>query len=253
MKPRIKLATTNAPDGSRLELYQHDQDFVITVDRHDLMVSRAHESELELARLGCAHLADQAKPTVLVGGLGMGYTLRQALDLLSAQATVVVAELLPEIVRWNQDYLGELTNHPLKDPRVVLQVGDVAEVIRKSPGAFDSVLLDVDNGPEAITDARNDQLYTPSGIRACLNALRPKGCLAIWSSFFDNSFERRLRKAHVHVRNFPVPAYKGSTSRHCCIWLATREHPAQEPAQRVIQSNRSLPHVQPQIFEGQAH
>ncbi len=226
MKTRIQLGKTSAPDGSQLVLYQHNSDFVITVDRHDLMLSRAHESEIELARLGCAHVAGHRTPTILVGGLGMGYTLRQTLDMLGPSAKVVVAELLPEIVRWNQDYLGELTNHPLRDPRVVLQIDDVADVIRKSPGVFDAILLDVDNGPHAITDARNHQLYSRTGIQTCIHALRSKGCLAVWSAFFDAPYEHRLRQEHLHVRCFPVPAYKGSSSRHCCIWVASKHRHA---------------------------
>ena len=230
LKPRIQIATTNAPDGSLLALYRHDEDFIITVDRHDLMVSRAHESENELARLGCAHVAGHRTPTVLIGGLGMGYTLRQTLDLLGSRATVVVAELLPEIVRWNREYLGELTNHPLRDPRVVLQVDDVANVIRQSPGVFDAVLLDVDNGPHAITDSRNGQLYTQTGIQSCIRSLRSKGCLAVWSAMFDAPFERLLRHERLHVRCCHVPAHKGAHSYHCCIWLASNDRLSTENA-----------------------
>ncbi|MEI6211482.1 MAG: hypothetical protein WCR06_07630 [bacterium] len=223
MIPRKHIATASAPDGSRLDLHQHDKDFLITVNRQDLMLSRAHESELELARLGCAHIVGHRTPTVLVGGLGMGYTVRQTLDMLGTRATVVVAELIPEIVRWNHEYLGELTNHPLRDPRVVLKIGDVADVMQQSPGVFDSVLLDVDNGPHAITDAGNDEVYSPAGIQSCVRSLRAKGCLAVWSAFFDPPFERRLRQAHLHVRSFRVPAYPGSSSCHCCIWLASKD------------------------------
>lgn len=223
MKKRTQLATTHSPDGSLLALIQHDDDFIITVDRQDLMLSRSHESELELARIGCAHCVGHRTPTVLVGGLGMGYTLRQTLDLLGARATVVVAELLPEIVRWNRDYLGELTQHPLQDPRVVLKIGDVADVIRQSPGVFDAILLDVDNGPQPITDVRNRDIYGPAGIQSCVTALRAGGSLAVWSSFFDPRFEQRLRQARLHVRSFRVPAYLGSSSYHCCIWLASRD------------------------------
>ena len=223
LKTRIQLATTHAPDGSLLALYQHGSDFIITVDRQDLMVSRAHESERELARIGCAHVAGHRRPTVLIGGLGMGYTLRQTLDMLGSRATVVVAELLPAIVQWNHDHLGALTNHPLRDHRVVLKVDDVATVIRQSPGVFDAILLDIDNGPHAITDVRNDQVYSPAGIQACVNALRAGGCLAVWSAFFDAPFERRLRQEHLHVRSFRVPAHRGSGSCHCCIWVASRD------------------------------
>lgn len=223
MKRRTQIAATTAPDGSRLELYQHDQDYILTVDRQDLMLSRAHESELELARLGCAHVAGHRRPTVLIGGLGMGYTLRQTLDMLGSCATVVVAELLPEVVRWNRDYLGELNAHPLADPRVVLKIDDVAAVINQSPGVFDSVLLDVDNGPHAITDVRNSHVYDRDGIRSCINSLRAKGCLAVWSAVFDPPFEHRLRQEHLHVRSFRVPAHKGASAHHCYIWTASRE------------------------------
>lgn len=245
MKTRTRIATTCAPDGTRLTLVQHDNDFIITVGNHDLMLSRAHDSELDLARLGCAHLAEHPAPTVLVGGLGMGYTLRQALDMLRARATVVVAELIPEIVRWNQDYLGELTRHPLRDSRVALKIGNVTEVIRQSPGVFDAILLDIDNGPEAITDAGNSEVYSQAGIQACVNALRPKGCLSVWSAQFDSAFERRLHQAHLHVRSVRVPAYHGSSSYHCCIWLASRDRGTVTcgPTAHQKRNTRPAPHL----------
>jgi spermidine synthase len=204
-------------------LYKHDGEFIITVDYQDLMLSRSHESELQLAQLGCARVAAHRNPTVLIGGLGMGYTLRQTLDMLQPQATVVVAELIPEVVRWNRDYLGELTNHPLRDRRVTVKVGDVVEVIRQAPDAFDAILLDVDNGPNAITDRGNDRLYSREGLQACMRALHAKGSLAVWSSMFDRPFERRLRQENLHARCFDVPAYKGAKSNACCVWVASRE------------------------------
>ncbi len=223
LKPNVKIAETRAPDGSPVVLYRHDGDFIITVDHQDLMLSRANESELELARLGCASLAGQPRPAVLIGGLGMGYTLRQALDMLQPKAAVVVSELLPEIVRWNHEYLGELTNHPLRDPRVEVRVVDVAEIIRQSPDTFDAILLDVDNGPNAMTDVRNDHLYSREGIRSCMRALRQEGCLAIWSAVMDPPFERRLGQENLCVRCFRAPAHKGAKTHHCCIWVAARE------------------------------
>ena len=223
MKPNVKIAETRAPDGSQVVLYEHDGDFIITADHEDLMLSRAHESELELARLGCARIVGHRSPTVLIGGLGMGYTLRQTLDMLTPQSAVIVSELLPEVVRWNRDYLGALTNHPLRDPRVVIKIGDVADVIRQSPNAFDAVLLDVDNGPNAMTDVRNDHLYSREGIRSCMASLRGSGCLAIWSAMDDPPFERRLRQEDLHVHCFRAPAHKGAKSHHCRIWLASRD------------------------------
>jgi spermidine synthase len=222
MKPRIRIASTTSPDGSEVVLHQHDGDFTISVDRHELMLSRAHESEQELARLGCARIAQHRNPAVLIGGLGMGYTLRQALDLLPPQAAVVVAELLPEVVRWNRDYLGELNRHPLRDPRVEVRICDVARLIRGSPGTFDAILLDIDNGTSAITDAGNDRLYSRQGIRSCMDALHAKGCLAIWSAFVDLPFERRLRQEQLAMRRVRVPARMGGKSRNHCIWLVSR-------------------------------
>lgn len=221
MKPKIQIAKTTTPDGTPVVLLQHDGDFIITVDRQDLMLSRSHESELDLARHGCAHLSTHPHPTVLIGGLGMGYTLRQTLDLLPAQASVVVAELLPEMVRWNHDYLGELTRHAVRDPRVTLHVGDVGDVIRQSPNRFDAVLLDVDNGPTAMTDPRNDDLYSGEGIRFCLRSLKRQGRLAIWSAFEDPAFEKRLRQETPHVRCVGAPCYQGAKSNHCSIWVAS--------------------------------
>jgi spermidine synthase len=223
MKPHIKLSTTKAPDGSELCLYEHDGDFSIMVNRHELMSSRQHESELELARLGCERIAQRRSPTVLIGGLGMGYTLRQTLDMLQPQANVIVAELMPEVIRWNREILGHLTDHPLLDKRVTIKTADVASVMAHSPNGFDAILLDVDNGPEAMTTKANHNLYSRSGIRNCLKALHTKGCLSIWSASKDPSFERRLRRDSLHVRAFHVTKRKGGKNRPRCIWVASRD------------------------------
>lgn len=223
MKPRIQIATALAPDGGKMALIRHDRDFIITVDRKDLMLSRAHESELQLARLGCAPLTGRRAPKVLIGGLGMGYTLRQALDLLPSTGNVVMAELLPDIVQWNRDLLGELAGHPLRDPRVELRVGDVGESIRRAPGTFDAILLDVDNGPHAVTDARNAMLYNRRGLRDCLSALRPRGRLAIWSASIDDRFEQRLHEVTPHVRRFRAPTHAGGRTQPHCIWVAAND------------------------------
>ena len=223
MKPHTKLATTKAPDGSILDLYEHDGDYTIMVARHQLMGNRQSESELELARLGCERISERRAPTILIGGLGMGYTLRQALDMLQPKATIVVAELLPDIVRWNREILGDLNDHPLKDKRVTLKVTDVASVIARSPGAFDAILLDVDNGPDAMTTKMNHHLYSSAGIRKCLSALHTKGCLSIWSASKDASFESRLRRENLHVRAFHVAKRKGGKNRPCCIWVASKD------------------------------
>ncbi len=222
MKPIEQLATAEAPDGGQIVLTRHDGNYAISVDRQELMTSRQHESELELARLGCAHITQVSNPAVLIGGLGMGYTLRQALDMLQTKATVVVAELIPEVEDWNRGILGELAGHPLRDRRVVVKMCDVCELIAKSRHTFDAILLDVDNGPWALTDRANERLYSPRGIRACRDALTARGCLAVWASGVDRQFGRRLEQARLHARYFRVPAYEGARSLSRCIWVASR-------------------------------
>jgi len=222
MKPRIKRASSLTPDGGEMVLYQHDRDFSIIVNGEDLMHSRRHESELELARLGCAHLAGQKSAKVLIGGLGMGYTLYQTLYILSPQSQVTVGELVPAVVEWNREFFGELNGHPLMDRRVEFKIGDIVKIISETPkNTFDTILLDVDNGPEAMTDSGNLRLYGYDGILACRRALRKKGCLAIWSAKPNKSFEELLIGCGFHVRRYRVPAHKGKKSRSHFIWVAS--------------------------------
>ena len=223
MKPRIKIATARTPDGGEMVLYQHDSDFAIEINGQDLMNSRHHESELALARLGCAHLDGRKAPKILIGGLGMGYTLRQALDMLSSDAQVVVGELLGAVVEWNREFFGELNGRPLEDKRVDLKTGDIVELISGSKSRFDSILLDIDNGPNAMTDSGNRRLYGRQGIGACRRALREQGCLAVWSAEPSRKFEQLLISCSFHVRRFRVPAYKGSKSRSRFVWVASED------------------------------
>jgi spermidine synthase len=204
-------------------LYQHDRDFSIKINGQDLMHSRQHESELELARLGCAHLAGRKAPNVLIGGLGMGYTLRSALDMLSPQAQVVVGELLSAVVEWNRKFLGELNGRPLEDERVDLKTGDIVELILRSRNRFDAILLDVDNGPGVMTDSGNRRLYGRDGIRACHRALRALGRLAVWSAEPSKKFEQLMMSCSFHVRRFRVSAYKGSKSQSRFVWVASED------------------------------
>ena len=223
MNPRVKLATVRTPSGGEMVLYQHDRDFSITINGQDLMNSRQHESELALARLGCAHLSDHRAPCVLIGGLGMGYTLRQALDMLNAQGQVVVSELLGVVVEWNRTFFGELNAQPLGDERVILKTGDVVELISRSQSRFDAILLDIDNGPSAMTDIGNRRLYGHEGMQACRRALRKQGCLAVWSAVPSKRFEQLLMRCNFHVRRFRVPAYKGSKSQSRFVWVASED------------------------------
>lgn len=221
MKPRVRIATAQTPEGGEMELYQHDRDFLIMINGEVLMHSRRHESELELSRLGCAHLTDHKSPIVLIGGLGMGYTLRQTLDTLNNNAKIVVGELLDAVVEWNKEFLGKLNNQPLEDERVTLETGDIVELISNSRNKFDTILLDIDNGPNAITCSGNQRIYCYNGICACRNALREKGCLAIWSAKPSKDFERLLMNCGFHVTRFKVPAHKGKNPQSLFVWIAS--------------------------------
>ena len=223
MKPRVRIAEARTPDGGEMTLYKHGRDFSIQVNGQDLMLSRQHESELELARLGCAHLAGRQAPCILIGGLGMGYTLRQALDMLNPHAHVVVGELLTAVVEWNREFFGELNGQPLGDKRVDLQTGDIVKLISRSKSRFDTILLDVDNGPGAMTDSGNRRLYGLEGIQACRRALRKQGCLAVWSAEPSKKFEHLLMSCSFQVRRFRVAAYKGSKSQSRFVWVASED------------------------------
>jgi spermidine synthase len=182
------------PDGTDLTLTRHDREYVIMANGKSLMSSRMHGSEQALAALALRRM-QAPDACVLVGGLGMGFTLRATLDLLPEDATVVVAELVPAVVEWNRGALGTLAAYPLRDARVRVEIGDVADTLQSGPGRFDAVLLDVDNGPDAFTAATNARLYNDQGLAAARAALKPAGVLAVWSAWEDRRFEQRLRYA----------------------------------------------------------
>ena len=193
MKPWELLGEATTPEGTLMTLTRRGGEYMILADGKDLMSSRMKGSEEELARLGCDRARALETPSVLVGGLGMGFTLRATLDTLPPEAKVVVAELMPAVVEWNRGPLGPLTDHALADRRVVLEVGDVGALLRRGKAQFDSVLLDVDNGPVAFTQASNSGLYDNAGLQTIRAALRPNGVLAVWSAWDDRKFEHRLR------------------------------------------------------------
>jgi spermidine synthase len=198
MKPWEVLGTITA-DGITLKLARHDREFLLLADGLPLMSSRMHSSEDDLATIGCRRARLLPAPCVLVGGLGMGFTLRAALDLLPSSATVVVSELIPAVVEWNRGVLAPLAGRPLDDPRVHVVERDVLEVLRANREGFDSALLDIDNGPSALTSHRNGALYADRGIAAARAALKPAGILTVWSSFADRQFARRLRNGGFDV------------------------------------------------------
>jgi spermidine synthase len=222
MIPRILLGTAVIPDTNHeLRLYQSGDLFSIKVPgRGELMNSRVHGSEKALADLACAKLGGNPKPRILIGGLGMGFTLAAALKAVGPQAEVIAAELVPEVVTWNRTLIGAPAGHPLADPRSSVYVGDVADVILRQPRSFDAILMDVDNGPEALVRRENDWLYGPGGLRATRAALRPGGVLAVWSASPDPAFTKCLERVGFAVREHVVrPHRAGKGSRHV-IWIA---------------------------------
>ena len=220
MKPLELLGETRAPDGTHLALTRRDREFIILAGGKPLMSSRMHGSEQALAAFGCQHIQQDA-PWVLVGGLGMGFTLRATLDLLPPDATVLVAELVADVVAWNRGPLGPLAGNPLQDRRVRVEVEDVGVVLRTSRDRFDAVLLDVDNGPDAFTASGNVRLYNDEGLAAARAALRPGGTLAVWSAWEDRRFEQRLRYAGFTVKVERIRArLKQGGPRHT-IFVAT--------------------------------
>ena len=193
MKPWELLGETRTPDGSLMALMRRDREHVILANGKPLMSNLMHGSEEALASLACTRVRTRPQPCVLVGGLGMGFTLRATLDALPADASVIVAELLPAVVEWNRGPLAPLAGEPLKDPRVTVLQNDVAETMRASEGRFDAMLLDVDNGPSAFTESANAELYTDRGLASARTALKSGGVLAVWSAREDRKFEQRLR------------------------------------------------------------
>ena len=201
----MRLAATETPDGQEVELCSAGGDFVIRIGGRELMSSRAHGSEARLAELVCPRLADP-EPRVLIGGLGMGYTLRAALDCLPPRASVVVAELVDEIVSWNRGPLAHLAGNPLADSRVTVVAQDVAVLVSNSNASLDAALLDVDNGPSALAREQNRRLYDSTGLEAFRRALKRAGILAVWSADPDPAFESRMKKAGFSIEVHVLPA-----------------------------------------------
>jgi len=220
--PWERLARVDAPDGTPIELRRRGHEYVIYSGGTDLMSSEDVDSSRALADLGCAHLDRGGQPRVLVGGLGMGYTLRAALDRTGPRAVVEIAELVPAVVEWNRDLLADLAGRPLEDSRVELHVGDVGELIRAARGRYDAVLLDVDNGPHAHAHAVNDRLYGRRGLQQAWNALRPGGALAVWSVADDRSFTVRLRQQGFDVALHRVTRTHKQRGRVHWVWVAAR-------------------------------
>jgi len=217
MKQWEQLGSAQIPNGGgELKLSRRDQEFSIKLSgiRGELMNSRVHHSEQVLAELGCVGLQETPDAQVLIGGLGMGFTLASALQATHPSATVTVAELIPEVVDWNRGPLGDCAGRPLDNDRAAVFVGDVGELMRRSEGFYHAILLDVDNGPEGLTQEDNNWLYSTAGLETALRALRPEGMLAIWSAGPDSLFTIALKRVGFQVEVRTVRARPGKGSRH---------------------------------------
>ena len=222
MVPRELIDSADVPGGEPLRLFRRGGDYMIVLDRNELMNSRMSGSEEALAVMTCARLAARTAPHLLIGGYGMGFTLRAALGALGRDARVTVAELVPKIIAWARGPMAALTAGCLDDPRVRVIEDDVARVIGAGKGAYDAILLDVDNGPDGLTRAGNDGLYSHAGLAAAKAALKPGGILAIWSAAPDNAFARRLGSAGFRVEEVAVRARANGKGPRHIIWFATK-------------------------------
>jgi spermidine synthase len=220
MRPFETLDSFTTPDGQRLTLHRRDGDYFIDLEGHELMSTRVHGSETALGKLACGPLRGATKPRVLIGGLGLGFTLKAALEALPDDAEVVQAEVFPVVVEWHRHHLQGLAV-PLDDPRVRVHIGDVAELIRRHNGPpYNTILLDTDNGPDATCIGSNVSLYDETGIELIKEALQRGGILAVWSAHPDPAFSKRLHRSGFKVRTETVRGHGRKGPRHT-IFLAT--------------------------------
>ncbi len=220
MIPREVVGVAEVPGGPPLRLVRHGGDFIIMLDRNELMSSRMSGSETALAEMTCARLRSPATARLLVGGYGMGFTLRAALAALGPAARVTVAELVPGVLDWARGPMAAMTRDCLDDPRVAVRLEDVATLIAAGEADYDAILLDVDNGPDGLTRAANDRLYTARGLANARAALRPGGVLAVWSAGPDPAFARRLGQAGFAVDEVKVRARANGKGPTHTIWFA---------------------------------
>ena len=223
MKPRIKLAESITPNGACMALYEHDGAFSISLNGKELMHSKVTASESLLGRTGVDQINKDIPTRVLIGGLGLGFTLKSVLESGNSKMRIELAELVPEVIEWNRTYLKELNGELLDDPRVDIKGMDVIDLIQNAePRTYDAILLDVDNGPVAMVDANNDQLYSNSGIRLMCRALKKGGRIVVWSAGPDLKFEKRLGEFCCKFQRVAAKAYNGAKrARHMLYTLDT--------------------------------
>ena len=223
MRPWTLLGTATVPgEGAPLRLMQRGDEFVIMAGTNPLMNSRMSGSEEDLATLSGARISTRTQPHILIGGLGMGFTLRAALAAMPANVRITVAELVPQIVEWARGPLAHIFAGCLDDPRVTVEIADVGKIIAAAKAGYDAILLDVDNGPEGLSRDGNDRLYSLAGLSKARTALKPGGVLAVWSAHPDAKFTRRLGETGFRVEEIGVRERRGGKGARHTIWLATR-------------------------------
>lgn len=233
MLPWIKLDTSTIPGGKdELRLMQRGNEFSIMLGRNELMNSRLSGSEEALATLACARVGQRRNADILIGGLGMGFTLRAALGVVPPDARITVAELVPAVIAWARGPMAALHGGSLDDPRVTIHEGDVGAVIRSARAEYDAILLDIDNGPDGLTRASNDSVYAAAGLACARAALKPGGVLAVWSAAPDPHFAKLLRMIGFAVEEVRVRAHARRSGARHVIWLAGTEPAARRAVPR---------------------
>ncbi|MEX1044906.1 MAG: hypothetical protein WEC73_02150 [Chthoniobacterales bacterium] len=208
MIPFRNLAETRTPDGSRFSLHEHEGEYFLKLNGRQLMGSNSTVSELLLADLACKFRHKVERPGVLIGGLGLGFSLRRVLEIVGPAASVQVAELLPDVVAWNREFLMELNGKLLDDPRVEIVTGDVFDCMKNCPGGYDAILLDVDNGPTSFVQPENSRLYSAKGLSMIRRSLRPYGRVAFWSAEPEPTFLTSLARAGFRTEEAPAKSHE---------------------------------------------
>lgn len=231
MKPKIQLAEAIVPGGSKMALYSHDGAYSMSLDGQELMHSEACASERLMGTLGVEHIPLDVKPRILIGGLGLGFTLRSVIDAVGPEALIDVAELVPEVIEWNQTHLQELNGELLDKQDVDVFVDDVVDVIKKAKGSYDTIIVDVDNGPFAMVSDSNVSLYSNTGLKRVWGALKTEGRAVFWSAKQDVAFAQRLKRVGFSVQGVPAKVHARAKRAAYMLYVADRKRPEEVVAE----------------------